>query len=106
MQDNQYTEATNIGHDCDTVFFHPLLCHGSGPNITKGFRKALSCHYASSNCYFEENPDASQIPPMKDIKKFGKSIGLDLSRREIFEARQMLVKGKPGNLQKLLINAQ
>lgn len=23
----------------DTVFFHPLLIHGSGTNTTKGFRK-------------------------------------------------------------------
>ena len=23
----------------DTVFFHPLLIHGSGTNVTKGFRK-------------------------------------------------------------------
>lgn len=25
----------------DTVFFHPLLIHGSGMNQTKGFRKVL-----------------------------------------------------------------
>ncbi|KAF5283616.1 hypothetical protein FQR65_LT13822 [Abscondita terminalis] len=35
----------------DTVFFHPVLLHGSGHNITKGFRKSISCHYADSNCY-------------------------------------------------------
>lgn len=34
----------------DTVFLHPLLIHGSGANLTKGFRKAISCHYASSDC--------------------------------------------------------
>ena len=26
----------------DTVFFHPLLIHGSGMNRTKGFRKVSS----------------------------------------------------------------
>lgn len=36
----------------DTVFFHPLLIHGSGMNQTKGFRKAISCHYASADCYY------------------------------------------------------
>ncbi|XP_028397858.1 phytanoyl-CoA dioxygenase, peroxisomal-like [Dendronephthya gigantea] len=36
----------------DTVFFHPLLIHGSGMNKTQGFRKAISCHYASSHVYF------------------------------------------------------
>ena len=36
----------------DTVFFHPLLIHGSGANRTEGFRKAISCHYAASECKF------------------------------------------------------
>ncbi|KAK7895963.1 hypothetical protein WMY93_021288 [Mugilogobius chulae] len=36
----------------DTVFFHPLLIHGSGMNQTKGFRKAISCHYAAADCYY------------------------------------------------------
>jgi len=31
----------------DTVFFHPCLIHGSGVNRSQGFRKAISCHYAS-----------------------------------------------------------
>ena len=35
----------------DTVLFHPLLVHGSGTNRTKGFRKAISCHYAASECH-------------------------------------------------------
>jgi phytanoyl-CoA hydroxylase len=34
----------------DTVFFHPLLLHGSGQNRTRGFRKAISTHYASAAC--------------------------------------------------------
>lgn len=37
----------------DTVFFHPLLIHGSGANRSEKlqYRKAISCHYASSDCY-------------------------------------------------------
>ncbi len=31
----------------DTVFFHPLLLHGSGRNRTKAFRRAISAHYAN-----------------------------------------------------------
>ncbi|GBG34872.1 Phytanoyl-CoA dioxygenase, peroxisomal [Hondaea fermentalgiana] len=41
----------------DCVFFHPLLIHGSGRNATQGFRKAISCHYASSDCSFHSIPD-------------------------------------------------
>lgn len=31
----------------DTVFFHPVLLHGSGRNRTEGFRRAISAHYAA-----------------------------------------------------------
>lgn len=36
----------------DTVFFHPLLLHGSGRNRTSGFRRSISAHYASARCRF------------------------------------------------------
>jgi len=36
----------------DTIFFHPLLWHGSGRNQTPKFRKAISCHFASGDCHF------------------------------------------------------
>ncbi len=38
----------------DTVFFHPLLLHGSGRNRSQGFRRAISAHYASAACRFLE----------------------------------------------------
>ena len=31
----------------DTVFFHPILVHGSGRNRTEGFRRAISAHYTA-----------------------------------------------------------
>jgi len=38
----------------DVAFFHPLLWHGSGPNFSKRTRKAICCHYASTDCiYFD-----------------------------------------------------
>jgi phytanoyl-CoA hydroxylase len=36
----------------DTVFFSPLLLHGSGRNRSDGFRRAISAHYASSACRY------------------------------------------------------
>jgi phytanoyl-CoA hydroxylase len=36
----------------DTIFFHPLLHHGSGRNTSGGFRKAITTHYASTDCVF------------------------------------------------------
>ena len=38
----------------DTVFFHPLLIHGSGINRSRGTRKAISAHYASADCNYIE----------------------------------------------------
>lgn len=38
----------------DTLFFHPLLIHGSGHNRSDNFRRAISAHFASDAC---EQPD-------------------------------------------------
>jgi len=47
------TERVHLEMDPgDTVFFHPLLLHGSGRNRTAGFRRAISTHYASARCRF------------------------------------------------------
>jgi phytanoyl-CoA hydroxylase len=34
----------------DTLFFHPLLLHGSGRNRSDDFRRSISVHYASADC--------------------------------------------------------
>ncbi len=36
----------------DSVFFHPLLLHGSGRNRSAGFRRAISAHFASAECAY------------------------------------------------------
>ena len=36
----------------DLVVFHPILLHGSGRNRTRGYRRAISCHYASATCRY------------------------------------------------------
>ena len=33
----------------DTLFFHPLLVHGSGAHRSQEFRKSISCHYVASD---------------------------------------------------------
>jgi len=37
----------------DTVFFHPILLHGSGRNRTDSFRRAISAHYANTRVSWE-----------------------------------------------------
>ena len=39
----------------DTLFFHPVLLHGSGRNRSTGFRRAISAHYAASECRYLPN---------------------------------------------------
>ncbi|MGE4605313.1 MAG: phytanoyl-CoA dioxygenase family protein [Myxococcota bacterium] len=39
----------------DTVLFHPITLHGSGRNKTQGFRRAISAHFASTECEWEWN---------------------------------------------------
>jgi phytanoyl-CoA hydroxylase len=38
----------------DTLFFHPILLHGSGQNRTRGTRRAISAHFASARCRYVE----------------------------------------------------
>ncbi len=54
----------------DTVFFHPVLLHGSGRNTTSGFRRAISGHYASTECVrIWGDPDEAQrqFNPLRGI---------------------------------------
>ncbi|KAK2517762.1 Phyh [Columba guinea] len=51
----------------DTVFFHPLLIHGSGINKTTGFRKSISCHFASSECYYIDVKNTTQEHLEKEL---------------------------------------
>ncbi|KAF9800765.1 hypothetical protein SFRURICE_001789 [Spodoptera frugiperda] len=36
----------------DTVFFVSTIVHGSRPNVSNSYRKAMTCHYASSECRY------------------------------------------------------
>ncbi|XP_026324556.1 phytanoyl-CoA dioxygenase, peroxisomal-like [Hyposmocoma kahamanoa] len=84
----------------DTIFFHPLLVHGSGPNVTKTHRKSISCHYANGECYYIDVSDSAQAQIAEEIvaavsKKFGFS---DITVQEIFKYRSKQVKGTKSNL--------
>lgn len=52
----------------DTIFFHPLVIHGSGTNRTNGFRKAISCHYANENCHYIDVKGTVQEDIAKEVK--------------------------------------
>ena len=53
----------------DTVFFHPILLHGSGRNRTNGFRRAISAHYAGATCEFLPGANAvGKIRPYLSVR--------------------------------------
>ncbi|XP_015928873.1 phytanoyl-CoA dioxygenase, peroxisomal [Parasteatoda tepidariorum] len=83
----------------DTVFFHPLLIHGSGANRTKGFRKAISCHYASSDCDYIDVKGTSQEYVANEILEIAKKRGLDIDDvKYIWQIRGRLVRGEENTL--------
>ncbi|KAF5293663.1 hypothetical protein FQA39_LY03148 [Lamprigera yunnana] len=85
----------------DTVFFHPLLLHGSGPNLTKGFRKAISSGYADSNCHFINLKGTIQEKVGKEIERIGQAGGFKTTTiYKYFKSKSVLLRGKPGNYQK------
>ncbi|XP_015679837.1 phytanoyl-CoA dioxygenase, peroxisomal [Protobothrops mucrosquamatus] len=86
----------------DTVFFHPLIIHGSGRNRTEGFRKAISCHYASSDCYYIDVKGTSQENIEKEVGEIARqkyALGSSsMALKEAFMVRSRLVKGKRKSL--------
>lgn len=62
----------------DTVFFHPILIHGSGANRTDGFRKAISCHYSASDVQYIDVRGTSQENISKEVEEIAKRRGMEL----------------------------
>ncbi len=68
----------------DTVFFHPLLIHGSGMNRSPGFRKAISCHYADSACEYIECDNSIQDFISKEVTAvFRRKTGIEDARFQV-----------------------
>ncbi|KAK6170269.1 hypothetical protein SNE40_018698 [Patella caerulea] len=82
----------------DTVFFHPLLIHGSGVNRTPHFRKSISCHYASSNCYYIDVTGSAQETIANEVKQLvRKRLGnneINVSFADVWKLRSREVKDK------------
>ncbi|KAJ8245557.1 hypothetical protein GJAV_G00272010 [Gymnothorax javanicus] len=86
----------------DTVFFHPLLIHGSGMNRTQGFRKAISCHYASADGYYIDVKGTTQENIEKEVleivqQKYGID-DKDFSLQDGWSWRGRLVQGERTSL--------
>jgi phytanoyl-CoA hydroxylase len=79
----------------DTLLFHPLLIHGSGANKSKGYRKAISCHYASSHCQYIDVRGTKQAEIGTEIESIAKRKlgGSDVSFQMVWRAKSRLVQG-------------
>ncbi|XP_056281348.1 phytanoyl-CoA dioxygenase, peroxisomal [Pseudoliparis swirei] len=81
----------------DTVFFHPLLIHGSGMNQTRGFRKAISCHYASADCYYIDVKGTTQENIEKEVTEIATrkyNMGDELTLKDTWAFKGRLVQGE------------
>jgi len=58
----------------DTVFFHPLLHHGSGRNLSPGYRKAISAHYAHRSCEIIDLDGTIQQSIKDEMLQLGKRL--------------------------------
>lgn len=77
----------------DTVFFHPILIHGSGINRTEGFRKAISCHYSSANMEYIDIKGTIQEGIAKEVEEMAKRRGLEMDFQSLWQFRSRLCRG-------------
>lgn len=82
----------------DTVFFHPILIHGSGANRTSGFRKAISCHYAASECQYFDVKGTLQEDIAKEVLEVAARRGLLIDFADVWRLRSRLIRGQKINL--------
>jgi len=82
----------------DTVFFHPILVHGSGINKTKGFRKAISCHYASSECDYIDVEGTTQENIAREIEQMASRKGINCDFKSVWKYKSRLVRGEEHTL--------
>jgi len=78
----------------DTVFFHPILIHGSGANRTQGYRKAISCHYSTADAEFIDVRGTSQANIAKEVEDIARRRGVELDFQSIWRFRSRLVRGR------------
>ncbi|CAH2098050.1 unnamed protein product [Euphydryas editha] len=75
----------------DTVFFHPLLVHGSGANVSKHHRKCITVHYASEHCEYIDVRGTVQDVIAREIEDEAKRRGLNLSFEEAWQIKSKSV---------------
>ncbi|KAG6458423.1 probable phytanoyl-CoA dioxygenase [Manduca sexta] len=82
----------------DTVFFHPYLVHGSGPNVSKNYRKAITFHFANNHCHYIDVKGTVQEVAADDVMGVAKKKGFEIAYQDIWRYKSRLIKGVKSNL--------
>ncbi|CAK1589863.1 unnamed protein product [Parnassius mnemosyne] len=82
----------------DTALFHPLLVHGSGPNVSTNYRKAITCHYASGQCHYVSVQGTVQEPVAKEIEAEARRRNFHIDFVDTWRYKNKLVRGVKSNL--------
>ncbi|XP_078045165.1 phytanoyl-CoA dioxygenase, peroxisomal-like [Augochlora pura] len=84
----------------DTVFFHPLLIHGSGVNTSKKTRRAISCHYAAAECQYIDVKHTVQNNIATEIKDYVSKVspGVNIEYEDVWRFKAKLVRGMKSSL--------
>ncbi|XP_068624030.1 probable phytanoyl-CoA dioxygenase [Battus philenor] len=82
----------------DTVFFHPLLIHGSGPNTSQNYRKSISSHFANGECQYVPVEGTVQEPVAKMVEETLRRKNINLNYTDTWRFKNKLVKGVRSNL--------
>jgi len=82
----------------DTIFFHPLLFHGSTPNYSKNFRRAISTHFAAGQCHqIKVNPKNIQWNIKKEVEEMAnKQKFRYITFHQIWQLKSRCLNGKRG----------
>ena len=79
----------------DTIFFHPLLIHGSGPNTSPRFRKAISGHFANALiCKLCDTEGTMKDMIAKETTMLARRKGLEIRHRDIYSIIARSVRGE------------
>ena len=84
----------------DTVFFHPLLIHGSGANLTKRNRRSISVHYCNSTKveFIRNGVIPEQATIAREVEEMAKKLaGFTVTFDQVWKSKSRQVQGKIGN---------
>ncbi|KAJ8708594.1 hypothetical protein PYW08_009976 [Mythimna loreyi] len=82
----------------DTVFFQSNIVHGSRPNVSKTYRKAMTSHYANSSCYYINVYGTKQEKLARQMEAELRRRGSELSYVDTWRIKTKQVRGVRSNL--------